>query len=208
MGSAQRRQREKESLREKILATAREMFASEGVEAVSMRKIAGRIEYSATAIYQYFPDKDALLREICERDFAALAEAAVRVAREADPLARLRKLGRAYVEFALEHPSSYRLMFMTPKGASQKASLEGHGVPERDAYAMLRSVVQQCIDEGRFRPGSSDADLVAQTLWAGVHGLSSLAIVMSEVGEGPIRWRPIKTRLNHLLDTLMHGIAR
>ena len=132
----------------------------------------------------------------------------MRVAREPDPLARLRKLGRAYVEFALEHPSSYRLMFMTPKGASQKASLEGHGVPERDAYAMLRSVVQQCIDEGRFRPGSSVADLVAQTLWAGVHGLSSLAIVMSEVGEGPIRWRPIKTRLNHLLDTLMHGIAR
>src|SRR5256885_12589944 len=129
MGSAQRRQREKESLREKILGTAREMFASEGVEAVSMRKIAGRIEYSATAIYQYFPDKDALLREICERDFAALAEAAVRVAREADPLARLRKLGRAYVEFALEHPSSYRLMFMTPKGASQKASRRATASP-------------------------------------------------------------------------------
>jgi len=38
--------------------------------------------------------------------------------------------------------------------------------------------------------------------------MSDSAIVMSEVGEGPIRWRPIKTRLNHLLDTLMHGIAR
>jgi len=208
MGSAQRRQREKESLREKILATAREMFASEGVEAVSMRKIADRIEYSATAIYQYFPDKDGLLREICERDFAALAESGLRVAREPDPLARLRKLGRAYVEFALEHPSSYRLMFMTPKGVEQKASLEGRGVPERDAYAMLRSVVQQCIDENRFRPTSADADLVAQTLWAAVHGLSALAIVMGETASGPIRWRPIKTRLNHLLDTLMRGIAR
>lgn len=99
-------------------------------------------------------------------------------------------------------------MFMTPKGVEQKASLEGRGVPERDAYAMLRSVVQQCIDENRFRPTSSDADLVAQTLWAGVHGLSALAIVMSETASGPIRWRPIKTRLNHLLDTLMRGIAR
>src|SRR2546430_4236882 len=155
------------------------MFASEGVEAVSMRKIAGRIEYSATAIYQYFPDKDALLREICERDFAALAEAAVRVAREPDPLARLRKLGRAYVEFALEHPSSYRLMFMTPKGASQKASLEGHGVPERDAYAMLRSVVKHCIDEDRFRPSSLYADLFAQVLEAAVHGYSALVLSVS-----------------------------
>src|SRR6266446_3347136 len=149
MGSAERRNRERLELREKILATAREMFASEGIEAVTMRKIAERIEYSATAIYQYFPDKDALLREICERDFAALAQQSMRVAREPDPVQRLRKLGRAYVEFALAHPSSYRLMFMTPKGVEQKANLEGRGVPERDAYAMLRSVVQQCIDEDR-----------------------------------------------------------
>jgi len=41
-----------------------------------------------------------------------------------------------------------------------------------------------------------------------VHGLSALAIVMGETASGPIRWRPIKTRLNHLLDTLMRGIAR
>src|SRR5438132_4298043 len=164
MGSAQRRQREKESLREKILATAREMFAREGVEAVTMRKIADRIEYSATAIYQYFPDKDALLREICERDFTALAQQSLRVAREPDPVERLRKLGRAYVDFALEHPSSYRLMFMTPKTAGQK-TMEGQGVPERDAYALLRSVVQECIEQGRLDKKSWDAELVAQSLW-------------------------------------------
>src|SRR5882724_12220629 len=203
MGSAQRRQREKESLREKILATAREMFASEGVEAVSMRKIADRIEYSATSIYQYFPDKDGLLREICERDFAALAESGLRVAREPDPLARLRKLGRAYVEFALEHPSSYRLMFMTPKTPGQK-SMEGQGVPERDAYALLRSVVQECIEQGRLDKKSWDAELVAQTLWAGVHGLCALQITMA--CDKWVPWRSIKARSRHLLDTLLNGI--
>src|SRR6266446_7429367 len=202
MGSAQRRQREKESLREKILATAREMFASEGVEAVSMRKIADRIEYSATAIYQYFPDKDALLREICERDFAALAEAGLRVAREPDPLVRLRKLGRAYVEFALAHPSSYRLMFMTPKPS--EPNLERRGVPERDAYALLRSVVQECIEQGRLEKKSWDAELVAQTLWAGVHGLCALEITMS--CDKWVPWRSIKGRSRHLLDTLLYGI--
>ncbi|HWE25583.1 MAG TPA: TetR/AcrR family transcriptional regulator [Myxococcales bacterium] len=203
MGSADRRQREKVELREKILATAREMFASEGVEAVTMRKIADRIEYSATAIYQYFPDKDALLREICERDFTALAQQSLRVSREPDPVERLRKLGRAYVEFALAHPSSYRLMFMTPKTAEQEL-VEGKGVPERDAYALLRSVVQDCIDQGRLDKKSWDAELVSQTLWAGVHGLCALEITMS--CDRWVPWRSIKARSRHLLETLLNGI--
>lgn len=202
MGSAERRHREKTELREKILATAREMFASEGIEAVTMRRIADRIEYSATAIYQYFPDKDALLREICERDFSALAEQSLRVAREPDPVERLRKLGRAYVEFALAHPSSYRLMFMTPKAA--EPNLERRGVPERDAYALLRSVVQECIEQGRLDKKSWDAELVAQTLWAGVHGLCALEIAMS--CDKWVPWRSIKARSRHLLDTIMNGI--
>ena len=202
MGSADRRSRERLELREKILATAREMFASEGIEAVTMRKIADRIEYSATAIYQYFPDKDALLREICERDFSALAEQSLRVAREPDPVERIRKLGRAYVEFALAHPSSYRLMFMTPKVA--EPNLERRGVPERDAYALLRSVVQECIEQGRLDKKSWDAELVAQTLWAGVHGLCALQIAMS--CDKWVPWRSIKSRSRHLLDTMLNGI--
>jgi AcrR family transcriptional regulator len=202
VGSAERRHREKTELREKILATAREMFASEGVEAVTMRKIADRIEYSATAIYQYFPDKDALLREICERDFTALAQQSLRVAREPDPVERLRKLGRAYVEFALKHPSSYRLLFMTPKAA--EPNLERRGVPERDAYALLRSVVQECIEQGRLSKKSWDAELVAQTLWAGVHGLCALEITMG--CDKWVPWRSIKARSGHLLDTLLDGI--
>jgi AcrR family transcriptional regulator len=203
VGSAERRHREKTELRERILATAREMFASEGVEAVTMRKIADRIEYSATAIYQYFPDKDALLREICERDFTALAQQSLRVAREPDPVERLRKLGRAYVEFALKHPSSYRLMFMTPKTAGQK-SMEGRGVPERDAYALVRSVVQECIEQGRLDKKSWDAELVAQTLWAGVHGLCALEITMS--CDKWVPWRSIKARSRHMLETQLNGI--
>jgi AcrR family transcriptional regulator len=203
VGSADRRSRERLELREKILAIAREMFAREGVEAVTMRKIADRIEYSATAIYQYFPDKDALLREICERDFTALAQQSLRVAREPDPVERIRKLGRAYIDFALEHPSSYRLMFMTPKTAGQKA-MDGQGVPERDAYALLRSVVQECIEQGRLDKKSWDAELVSQSLWAAVHGLCALEITMS--CDQWVPWRSVKARSRHLLDTMLNGI--
>ena len=60
MGVKERREREKESLRQDILDVAREMFATEGYESVSMRKIADKIEYSPTTIYLYFKDKNEL----------------------------------------------------------------------------------------------------------------------------------------------------
>ena len=65
MGVRERRDREREEIRTRILDAARELFATEGYEAVTMRRIADRIEYSATAIYFHFRDKEALLQELC-----------------------------------------------------------------------------------------------------------------------------------------------
>ncbi|MFM7142200.1 MAG: helix-turn-helix domain-containing protein [Alphaproteobacteria bacterium] len=72
MGIAERRARQKSSLRDTILAAARQMFIEDGYEAVSMRKLAERIEYSPTAIYLHFADKDALFRTVCDETFARL----------------------------------------------------------------------------------------------------------------------------------------
>ncbi len=74
MGTKERREREREELRTRILDAARELFAEEGYEAVTMRRIADRIEYSPTAIYFHFRDKEALMRELCDHDFRALAQ--------------------------------------------------------------------------------------------------------------------------------------
>src|SRR4051794_32343862 len=114
MGSADRRLRERQALREQILDAARALFATEGYEAVTMRRIAERIEYSPTAIYLHFADKEALVRELCAHDFAVFAAQFAKLARVADPLERLRKSGHAYVDFAVRHPHHYRLLFMTP----------------------------------------------------------------------------------------------
>ena len=73
MGTAERRERERQELRVRILDAARELFAEQGYDAVTMREIADRIEYSPTAIYFHFKDKEALLRELCDTDFATLA---------------------------------------------------------------------------------------------------------------------------------------
>src|SRR5258706_4035211 len=101
MGVRERREREREEVRTKILDAARELFATEGYEAVTMRKIAERIEYSATAIYQHFEDKETLLAELCRHDFRQFSTHFARAAAIEDPIERLRAAGLAYFDFAV-----------------------------------------------------------------------------------------------------------
>src|SRR5215469_16493619 len=114
MGVKERREREKSETRDKILDAARELFVSHGYEGVSMRKVADKIEYSPTAIYVHFADKQALFRELCHRDFERLAQVFQGTDLPRDPLERLKRIGRTYVEFGRQYPNHYRLMFMTP----------------------------------------------------------------------------------------------
>src|SRR5512145_1485703 len=110
MGSRERREREKAEVRQAILDAARELFVEKGYEAVTLREIAKRIEYSPTAIYLHFRDKKAVINAICDHDFLALAKKFGKIAEIADPLERLKAAGLAYADFALRHPNQYRLM--------------------------------------------------------------------------------------------------
>ena len=209
MGITERREREREEVRGRILDAARELFARDGYEAVTMRKIAEAIEYSPTAIYLHFKDKESLVRELCLTDFDALARAFQRIAREPDPLERLRKVGLAYADFALEHPNHYRLMFMTPHPGDVKDEEETakrKGNPEADAYAFLVATVAEAIEKGLLRPELKDPNLVAQAAWAGVHGVVSLHVAK---GEDPwIDWKPLKKTVALVVDSFTRGISR
>ena len=138
MGLKERREREKEVVRGKILDAARELFVAEGYEAVTMRKIAQAIEYSPTAIYLHFRDKEAVINAICDTDFLQLATRFRKIAEVADPIVRLKAAGRAYADFALRHPNHYRLMFMTPHPPhSPEESVIEVGNRDQDAYAFV-----------------------------------------------------------------------
>src|SRR4051812_39704213 len=123
MGSSQRREREKQEMRALILDAARDLFAEQGIESVTMRKIAERIEYSPTAIYFHFADKEALVREMCAEDFLTFGAQFAKSAAIEDPIERLRAAGRAYVQFGLTHPNHYRVMFMTPHSDTLRAKI-------------------------------------------------------------------------------------
>jgi AcrR family transcriptional regulator len=208
MGPKERRVREREETKSRILDAAREMFVQDGVEAVTMREIAKRIEYTPTAIYHHFRDKQALIEELCLIDFRALAQAFAKIGRIEDPVQRLGRIGLAYIDYALEHPSHYRFMFMTPKPVLPASSLGiSDGNPESHAYGVLRSTVAEGIAAGRFRPEFTDVDELAQVLWSGVHGIVSLHIVKGGKGEH-IAWRDPRETGRSMLDVLMRGILR
>jgi AcrR family transcriptional regulator len=204
LGPRERREREREEIRGRILDAARELFVSEGVEAVTMRRIAERIEYSPTAIYFHFRDKEALLNELCDCDFRSFAHGFVEIAKIADPVERLRVAGKAYADFGLQNPSHYRLMFMTPKQA--EGNLEHKGNPSEDAYAFLKGIVVELMATGRLREELDDVELVAQIIWAGIHGVTSLEI--AKCNDAWVDWRPIAPRVDMAIDVLLRGLLR
>jgi AcrR family transcriptional regulator len=176
-----RRTRERERVRERILEAARELFATEGYDAVTMRRVAEEIEYTPPVIYQHFADKAALIREICFRDWRTFARVFQNLGEVADPIERLRAMGEAYVEFALTHPNHYRLMFMTPEPGGElnhaRVDPEARGDPTLDGYAALRATVDEAFRAKRFNPQHQDPALIAHVLWQGLHGIVSMHIV-------------------------------
>jgi len=206
MGVTERRERERIETREKILDAARELFATEGYEGVSMRKVAEKIEYSPTAIYVHFPDKESLFLELCHSDFRKLADTFQQLAKIADPVERIRQIGYAYMKFGIQNPNHYRMMFMTAHPDLADPKELGRGNPEEDAYEFLRQTAEQALEAGAFREDLTDVDLIAQTLWAGVHGVISLEIAKGD--DRWVPWRALKRRQDLLIRGLMEGLLR
>jgi AcrR family transcriptional regulator len=173
MGIVERREREREEIRKKILDAARDLFTAEGYDKVTMRGIADAIEYSPTTIYHHFEDKDDLVRALCHADFGRLLEAMRGVAPPADPVEEIRQLGRAYAQFGLRFPNHYRFMFMTPVGKEEK--LEGEN-PGQLSFGRLLEAVKRAQAAGLLRP--IEALTAAQVLWATLHGAVALLISM------------------------------
>ena len=206
---------------------ARELFASGDMENLTLRRIAQRIEYSATTIYLHFQNKDALVRELCAADFAAFSRRLVQAERTADPLERLKKIAAGYVDFGLQYPAQYRAMFITPAGAEPPARSgspdtdperkvttasvkipaardDAPGKSERDPHDFLQAAVFKALAAGIFKPEYQDVALLTQTLWAGVHGVISLHQVRTKHPSVP--WRPVQTLADMMIECLAGGM--
>jgi AcrR family transcriptional regulator len=174
LGIAERREREKEHLRTAILEAARDILSAEGLDRLSMRAIAERIEYSPATIYLYFKDKDELIGQVIREGFARLAEYTAtelaRLAPGARAADRFRAQGRAYARFALENTAYFRIMFELPSVARIDCDALAGGDKTGIEDAVLE--VTRASLAGEIRTD----DPLRTTLigWALVHGVTSL----------------------------------
>ena len=205
--SLARRDRQKAETRQAILDAARELFVADGVEATTMRAIAAKIGYTPTAIYHHFRDKDALIVELCLADFSSLGQAMYKIGRIEDPVERLRRMGLAYTDFALDNQSQYRFMFMTSiRHPMVDAAGNVMTSPDEDAYSFLLQTVTEAIEQGVYRPELSDAPELAQMFWGAIHGVISLWFTHRD--DPHIVLRDPRETVRTMCDVMIRGSLR
>lgn len=173
MGVKERKERQKSEMREAILSAALKLFSDEGYNNVTMRKIADKIEYSVGTIYLYYKDKGEIFFELHNRGFAEFYKKQLSVQNIKDPIERLKAHGEAYIQFAIEHPEYYDVMFIsrTPAKAIHKFN---HWEQGERTYELLKLNIKQAMESGYFK--KVDLEVAAFSLWSFVHGIASLYV--------------------------------
>jgi len=191
------RRGEGERLRDEILDATEALLVDTGnAGAISVRRVAEAVGRTPPSIYLHFATKDVLMQAVCQRQFDALSERfGTAIADVSDPVEQIRRMARQYVEFALDHPEHYRLLFMSGQRTEVK-DLEGLRLSE--CFGMLHAAVDAALASGRFGPG--DSTLIALALWTAVHGLASLLIAQD------LEFPPLDDYLGQVLDQNLAGL--
>jgi AcrR family transcriptional regulator len=135
----------------RIATAARELLDSEGVEAVTMRRVASAVGITAMAVYRHYADRDALLNALADEGFIELADKLQETRLKGELETRMRKLLDTNLDFALSRPKLFELMFLRPrKGARQFPQDFAAGrSPTANPFAEM---VTEAIRVGLFQP--------------------------------------------------------
>lgn len=191
MGIKQRRERERQTTQQAILQAALEIASADNWEAVTIRRVAERVEYSPSAIYKYFEDKEAILFTLLQQGFREQLAALERIsAQERNPRARLLQMALAYWDFAWHQPTLYQLMFDL-KGKVREVE------EAKAAFLVVRTAIEEwCQTSGRKM---ADLDGTVDIFWATMHGLVALTMAQLIYG-GPGRAKALLSQaVNDLL---------
>jgi AcrR family transcriptional regulator len=172
MGIVERKEREKQEMRQRIIDAAMHMFLDEGYNKTSIRNIAEAIEYSPATIYLYYKDKDELLYAVQRQAFDKLLETFEKEAIDPDPLIRLEQIAKSYVQFGIRNPELYDLMFIIRAPMNVDENI--HKTNGKDCFSLAMDCLQECIDKGLLR--YEDPRLAMLSFWAMGHGLVSLEV--------------------------------
>jgi AcrR family transcriptional regulator len=176
MPVTERRTRRRLALRESIIEAAHAILRDEGLGSLTMRRIAEAVDYAPASLYAHFESREALLAELCRQGMASLRITLEKAAEGVrDPRARLVVIARAYVRFALDHPETFRLMFMEDGAITKKifeAVDDDEGVR---ALGFIGSAFAELRAAGAIRK-SANLPRLTDLVWTFVHGIATLRL--------------------------------
>jgi len=198
---ARARRGEGERLRDDILDAAEALLLASGDTAtLSIRAIASAVGVTPPSIYIHFADRRELIFAVCDRQWrqleARLDEAAAGVA---DPLGRVIRRGRAYLEFGLSHPEHYRVLLMSREAEVPARYADQALLTQRLAFDPLIADLRAAMDAGDVV--ATDPFQLCVVLFGAVHGLTSLLVTKSAFG-----WPPVEVLFDRLVATLLFGV--
>ncbi|MDI1288272.1 MAG: TetR/AcrR family transcriptional regulator [Reyranella sp.] len=156
--------------RAELCRVATERFARFGYEGVTMRQLAEALGCSPKTPYRYFKDKADILATVRAEAFARFSEALAEAAGSAaDPLDRGRRVGEAYLNFALANPHAYRIMFEIDRPID-----DSHADLSREALRARQFITRQAEEMRKAGLIAVDPELFGWSMWAAIHGLVML----------------------------------
>ncbi|HQN02065.1 MAG TPA: TetR/AcrR family transcriptional regulator [Candidatus Hydrogenedentes bacterium] len=208
-----RRERERAEMMERIMDAARAMFVQDGYGAVTLRKIALAIEYSPGAIYQYFKDKQTLVKAIIQKDQQDLRNQIMACMLFEEPRARLIEMARRYAQWGVSHPNHYMLLLAPPSSWVKQENELRQDTPtplEQEAIKILYESVKDAMRRGVFKDKYANPSLIAATLWAGIHGVIMLEIGLTEYDRSLIGEKNLSfdDKFDMLKEVFLDGLVK
>jgi len=179
-----RREREKEDMKELILSAANDIVVKEGYDKLSIRKIANSIEYSPSLIYHYFKDKDQIINVLMERGYQKIVMAVSSAKREnISPEAWLEGMMRRYIDVALSMPDEFMAAHLnrSPEAVKQTSSLFEGATGKKIALTKLHQCIRE-LNEGKVMDERS-LELTTQLITVSTIGLIIKLIIEEDIGE-------------------------
>jgi AcrR family transcriptional regulator len=146
MGITERKEKQKLEIRKLILDASMKLFIEEGFANVTIRRIADLIEYSPTTVYLYFKDKDEIFYALHDIGFQKLQEYNTSLDSIQNPLLRLHKMGENYLNFGMDNPEFYSLMFILGEPMNKLTEMGCDWKPGDAALARLETTVTECME--------------------------------------------------------------
>lgn len=186
-------------LREEILAAAVALVGRLGsIEALSLRAVAREAGITPMSIYTHFDSKEALVWELLDVEFDALAQELAAAENQAqDPVARLRARCLQYVRFGLQQPGHFLVLFGTA-GRPTPPQVTPQQLPGWPAFAGFINAIESCIAAGSAP--QLDPPAAALRLWIALHGMTVL-----RVSKKGFPWPPTEHLVDELLQDLIHN---